>query len=174
MTITEGLQEIKTLIKRIDKKRTFIEGYILRNNQIRDPHESSGGSQKLIKQELQGIIDLEENIISIRRKIAAANTSTTVTIGETTKSIADWIIWRREIAHPRKRFLEKLLNKILSARKECASAGLRMTELADSAAVSDIIVNVNEKSIADEIEAIENILSTLDGQLSLKNATIAI
>jgi len=37
---------------------------------------------------------------------------------------------------------------------------------------SDIIVNVSEKKLAEEAETMENILGVLDGQLSLKNATV--
>ena len=37
-----------------------------------------------------------------------------------------------------------------------------------------LIVNVNERELAEKIENLENILGTLDGQLSRKNATIMI
>jgi len=47
---------------------------------------------------------------------------------------------------------------------------------ADSASTNDkdIIVNVSEKGLADEAEALETTLATLDGQLSLKNATVTV
>lgn len=173
MTITEGLQEIKTLTKRVQKKREFIDRYLYRSNSLRDPHESSGGSIKLIAQELQAIEDLESNIVTIRQKITDANKSTVVTIGDVTKSIAEWLIWRREIANSRKRFLESLYDKLNRTREECNRRGLTIVASKDenAAGINDVVVNINEKSIVDEIEQIEEILSTLDGKLSLKNAT---
>ena len=39
---------------------------------------------------------------------------------------------------------------------------------------TDIIVNVNEQELAKQIEVLEEMLGVLDGQLSLKNATMTI
>jgi len=174
MTITEGLQEIKTLLKRIEKKRAFVKGYLWRQNQIRDPHDKIGGSHILIKQERQAIKDLEDNIIDIKRKIDTANATTVVTICDETRSIAEWLIWRRELAKNRKHFLESMLSTIQSARSQAAQKGLGVSDAGSKAGDFDVIVNINEKALADDIENLETITSTLDGQLSQKNATVNI
>jgi len=174
MTITEGLQEIKTLMKRIEKKREFVKGYLWRMNQIRDPHEAHGGSQEVVRKERQAIKDLEDNIVDLRRRIAEANAKTQVTVSGITKTIADWIIWRREIASPRKRFLEAMYSRIQSAREQATQKGIQIVNSELQAGGGDLIINVNEKDLAFEIEKTEDILSTLDGQLSMKNATISI
>jgi hypothetical protein len=38
----------------------------------------------------------------------------------------------------------------------------------------DIVVNVSELELANDIENMENVLGYLDGQLSLRNATVLI
>ena len=174
MTITEGLQEIKTLLKRIEKKRTFVKGYLWRQNQIRDPHDKIGGSHVLVKQERQSIKGLEDNIIDIKRKIDIANTVTSVTICGETRSIAEWLIWRREIAKNRKSFLESMLSTIQAARSAAAQKNIRVVDFDSKAGDVDVIVNIDEKALADDIENLETITSTLDGQLSQKNATVNI
>jgi len=173
-TITEGLQEIKTLLKRIEKKRSFIRGYLWRQNQIRDPHDKDGGSHILIKKERQAIQDLENNIINIKRQIDTANAITEITICGETKTIAEWLIWRRELATNRKRFLESIQSTVQSARTQAAQKGIQVVDTASKAGDVDVIVNIDERLLAEEIEQMEEILSKLDGQLSLKNATVKI
>ena len=173
-TITEGLQEIKTLTKRIVKKRDFIKGYLWRQNHIKDPHEKDGGSNALIAKERQAIQDLEDNIIAIRCKIAIANSGNSITVCGDTRTISEWIIWRREIAQPRKNFLESMHTSVKSARAQAIQNGLQVVDSESKAAGADIIVNVDEKMLYDSIEKMTEILSELDGQLSLKNATLSI
>jgi hypothetical protein len=126
-TITEGLADLKTLRKRIDKKRESLGPYLARAEAIRDPLEKQGGSASHIKAEIQAVADLEAQYLDIRRRIAAANDATQITVSGVTKSIAQWLIWRREIAPSYQ-----------------------------------------------QLEHIEEVLGTLDGQLSLKNATTEI
>lgn len=174
MTITEALQEIKTLKKRIEKKKEFILQYLWRQNHMRDPHEASGGSQALVRQETQAINDLENNIVNLRKKIAEVNMNNVITISGETKSIADWIIWRREIAEQKKSFLNDILRRIDRTRSDARSKGIDLTDTTQGPEKFDVIININESELLKEIEKIECIISTLDGQLSLKNATVQI
>ena len=48
MTITEALAEIKTIQKRIDKKREFILHHTYRQHTLRDLLEKDGGSPKVV------------------------------------------------------------------------------------------------------------------------------
>lgn len=174
ITITEGLQEIKTLLKRIEKKREFVKGCLWRQNQIRDPYEKNGGAQLLIRGELQAIEDLEKNIIDIKRRIDIANAETSITIRGKTMNISEWLIWRRTLSKDRKYFLESLQSTVQSARSQAAQKGIPVVDSASKAGALDVIINIDEKGLADEIENMEEILSTLDGQLSLKNSTVKI
>jgi hypothetical protein len=171
ITITEALAEIPTIEKRIEKKRDFILNYLYRQSSIRDPHEKDGGSDKLIAQEKQAIADLETRLVNIRASIQQANSENTITVGKDTKTIVDWLTWRREIAPKEQKFLQDLINRINELRQQANRQGVILTDK-DAGFSSNYVVNINERDLAEEIENLENILGTLDGQLSLKNATI--
>ena len=173
-TITEALAELKTIDKRIEKKREFILSYLLRQEIFKDPLEKEGGSVSAIRRELQSIHDLEERRIGIRRAIQLANQTTMVTVGKQTRSIADWLVWRREVAPRQTQFLASIRMKIEQSRQEAVRRGAGLASNTETARPSDVIVNINEQDRAREIEAMEEALGQLDGLLSLKNATIII
>jgi hypothetical protein len=171
ITITEALAEIPTIEKRIEKKKEFILNYLYRQSSVRDPHEKDGGSNVLISREKQAIKDLEERLIKIRSNIQKANSENTITIGDQTRTIVDWLTWRREIAPKEQKFLQDLINKVNQMRQQAIKQGVSVTDK-DTGFSTDFVVNINERELAQNIEALETILGTLDGQLSLKNATI--
>ena len=89
------------------------------------------------------------------------------------RSIADWLVWRRDVASNLQRFLLELRQKIESARNAARNKGVTLTS-GEGSRPDDIIVNINEQMISKNIEHLEEILGTLDGLLSLKNATITL
>lgn len=176
-TITEGLADLKTLRKRIDKKRESLGPYLVRAESIRDPLEKQGGSAKHIEQEIQAISDLEDNYLDIRRRIAAANDKTIITVSGVSHTISDWLIWRREIAPHYRAWLTGMRSGIQQLRTKTQQRGGSMIQASaqiGDTKPDDIIVNVNEAHLDQQIEHIEEVLGTLDGQLSLKNATTEI
>lgn len=177
LMITEALAEIKTIQKRIEKKREFVSGFIARQDGIRDPLEKDGGSVEAIKRERQAVADLETRIVALRRGIQAANEATIVTINGTAHSIADWLVWRRDVAPGQKAFLLKLRQTLNGVRDNAKRQGVAVVSATASTAAErpqDFVVNISEQELADEAERLEDTLGQLDGQLSLKNATTAI
>lgn len=174
MTITEALAELKTIEKRIEKKREFVLSYLIRQDVFRDPLDRDGGSATVINKELQAVRDLDERKVAIRRAIQRANMEATVTIGRQTRTIADWLVWRREVMPKLNQFLAALRLKIESARQEAARQASPATRGDAAGKPNDIVVNINEQELAREIEGLEEVVGTLDGQLSLKNATLTI
>lgn len=181
ITITEALAEIKTIQKRITKKRETITTYLSRQEGLKDPLDKGGGSVKVIAAERQAIADLEARIVELRRGIQNANDVTDVAINGTTRTISDWLTWRREVAPGQSVFLGLLRNRLSlvreQARRQGASVISAVSQNVNVAADKkdvDIVVNISEKELADEIEALEETLGQLDGQLSLKNATTPI
>lgn len=188
LTITEALQEIKTLQARIQKKRGNLGNYISRDSRVRDPFEKEGGSEAYVKKEFQAIQDMEERVIRIRRSIQLSNhgsvssssDTSAVTIGNTSRTVADWLTWRREIAQNRKIFLTNIIANIQKWRIDLQAKGGKV--LAASVATDptlaafqpnapiEVLVNLDEKALLVELEELETILSTLDGRLSLFNA----
>ena len=175
LTITEAMAECKTLTKRIEKKRAAILPYLFRQEKVKDPFEKDGGTVEYIKRERQAIGDLEKRLVRIRAAISLANLQNEISVGAVTMSIFDWLTWRREVSEGQKKFSQQILSALQSGRKQATQQQLKLVS-AESLAQSpeDIIVNVSEPDVIAEVEAIEEILGTLDGQLSLKNATIVV
>lgn len=177
ITITEALAEIKTVGKRIEKKRQFVGQYLARQEGVRDPLEKDGGSAKAIEQERQGIRDLEDRLVALRHGIQKANDETVVTVNGQSRSISGWLTWRRDIAPGQQGFLKSLQSGLTNIRNQAKSQGAALisaTATTADAKPTDIVVNINEGEISREIEELEDTLGTLDGQLSLKNATVTI
>lgn len=178
ITITEALAEIKTIDKRINKKRGAMAQYIGRQEGVKDPLEKEGGSINYIQTERQSIADLENRIITLRRGIQRANDETQIPIEGVSRSISEWLIWRRDIAPSQKKWLVSLrdgINNLRENAKRQGNAAVSATAIAGTELQpTDFIINVDEAALNKEIEQMENILGQLDGQLSLKNATITI
>ena len=77
------------------------------------------------------------------------------------------------MAPKRQTFLRALSNSLNSIRQKAMQQGVQVVK-DDQGFTADYIVNINEKALSDEMEAIETMLGMLDGQLSLKNATVTI
>ncbi len=173
-TITEALQEIKTITKRLESKRSNILPYLARDARVKDPLEREGGSIEFVKKERQAIHDLEERIVAIRAAIQEANLKVTLTLNDTTRSLMDWLNWRREVAPGHKVFLIGMVNGIRNIRNEVQKKGQKMVSDEANAGVGDVVVQVNEKQLFEQQEAMEKLLGDLDGKLSLLNATTVV
>jgi hypothetical protein len=172
-TITEALAEIKTLNARIKKKREVVMVYLARDALLRDPHEKDGGSLEFIKRERQAIADLEENIVRIREAIQQSNLESKLSINGDERSIAGWLNWRREVSDGQKKFLASLTQKITGIRQDSMRQGYQVVDK-ESDKRGEVIIAINEQRLAEETESLEQTLGTLDGKLSLLNATTTI
>lgn len=173
--ITEALAEIKTIDKRIASKKDFVRQYLLRPDTFKDPMEKDGGSAKAVAEAMQAITDLEQRLVDLRKGIQLANQTEPLTIEGTTRTINDWLVWRREVASDKKAFLFDISRTVSQTREQVTRKNASFTTTAQTVDKPlDIVVNVNEKELAASREQIENILGQLDGQLSLKNATVMV
>jgi hypothetical protein len=137
--------------------------------------ERDGGSIAAIISARQAIRDLHERSVSIRRAIQEANATNTITVEGETRSIADWLVWRREVAPKAKELLSQINSGITQIRQEAKKRDVKMVAPgSEPTSFNDLVVNVNEADLAKEIEHVETVLGSLDGQLSLKNATLVI
>lgn len=178
LTITEALAEIKTIGKRVEKKREYIRGFLFRQEGLKDPLEKDGGSIEVIRREMQSVEDLCKRIVTLRRGIARANDTTQVTVNEMTMSISDWLTWRRDVAPFHQQFLAQLRSQLGSLRTQATRGGHQVigavASVSSDAKPTDYVVNIDEAQLAKSIEGMEEALGALDGQLSLKNATVMI
>jgi hypothetical protein len=134
---------------------------------IKDPLAKDGGAAEVVRRELQAVGDLEARIVSIRTAIQRANLETPISVEGQTRSIAEWLAWRKDVLPALKGFLGNTQNGIVSQRREFQKKN-------PGAPAEDVIVNIDEKALAEQIEKLNTIELTLDGQLSLKNATVLI
>ena len=176
LTITEALAEIKTIGKRIEKKRQSIGQYLARQDMLKDPLAGeAGGSAGFIARERQAATDLATRWIRLRTAIQQSNLTEQIAVGSVTRTVAEWLTWRREISAGEQGFLNQLRQSVANVRQQATTKGVTVRsgslEKATEALPTDVIVNIDEAALAKEIEAIEVALGGLDGQLSLKNAT---
>jgi hypothetical protein len=175
LTITEGLAELKTIQKRLEKKRQFIGQYLGRQEALKDPFEKDGGAVEVLKRERQAMADLETRHVAIRTSIQKVNQTTLIVVSDVTKTIAEWLTWRKEVAPDSQKFLGMLRQTILKTREQAQQKGLHVAGPGTQATQpTDVIIHLDEQELAQEAERLETILGTLDGQLSLKNATVLI
>lgn len=180
-TISDALAELKVIDGRIAKKREFIQQNLLRASNMVDPLANQGGSPRVIAQELQSIHDLEERKVRIRRAIQNVNVTVEITIGTTTRTIADWLAWRRDVAETstsrtasrlgKRDWLRALATLIDRQKQATINRGHNTIAAPDNQKQGDITVHVNEQELSLLIEDTEAILATLDGRLSQRNAT---
>jgi len=178
ITITEALAEIVTLNKRLVSKRQGILDYLVRDEKLKDPIKDAGGSVEYVKRERQSIADLEKRVVAIRTAIQQANLATPLTLEGRTMSIFEWLSWRREVAANAQTFLSAMSTKIVQERARInykgnrSSIGVSAIASVDTGSeAAQAVVNVDEGELRKEQDALETLLGTLDGKLSLFNAT---
>jgi hypothetical protein len=173
MTITEALADLKTIAKRRVKIEDFIKKNIARQKGLVDPFEKEeDGSRGEVKRKIQSLGDLNERVVKIRRSIRHANAETVVKVGSRSRSIDDWLTWRRDVSGHIGSFLTQTASGINSIRTSSKQQGRAVvSNAADAPELSDVVVHLDEKWLQDEIENHEVTLGDLDGKLSLVNAT---
>jgi len=164
ITLAEALAQFDLIRRRAEHKRRFIESSLLREGRYRDPLAREGGTAAVLGQEWRSLDALLERQVLLRRLIQAANEQATLTIGDVTRSVADWLVWKREVPARRKGFLDRLRRRIAAARRAALSA----------AGPREVVVHLDEKALAEEAEKLEQTLGQLAGQVALKNATVTV
>jgi hypothetical protein len=174
LTISDALAEVQTIRRRIDQKQQLIAAYLLREAKYRDPLGAEGGSAAVLAREWASVRALHERTVLLRRLIQNAYERTLITFGEQTRSLADWLAWRREVSARRAGFLRTLSTRIRGARARAALHARAFPSESGRDKPADVIVHLNEQELAREAETLEELLGNLNGQLGLKNATITI
>jgi hypothetical protein len=171
VTITEALQSIKIVTERVAKKRKEVLSRVAYDSRLQDPLAGKGGSKDYIKAELQAIAALEENVVKTRLAIQQVNFSNTLTINDVERTVAAWLIWRREVAGNREAFYTQVSNQIRTFRQTLAQPTRTSVANAELLAPANAEVNIDERAWAEGHEQIGEILGVLDGRLSAFNAT---
>lgn len=166
MTITEALGKLKTIDARIEKKKQVVMEHLVRPAALVDPLEAQGGQTKLVGAELQAIRDLLEYKLAVKKAINEANLEQELTVGEVSMSISEWLVWKRDVAPLWIDALNGMLRKISSQRDEF------VRRMASAPGQQSLIVNTDEAELARRLENVVKTFGEMDGQLSLRNATV--
>ncbi len=171
ITITEALARSNTIKKRIEKKRENIASLMIRQEQYKDPAGGAGSEDK-IAAELRSIASLEWDIVAIRTAINRKNDLTPCTVRDIEWQVAEWLVWKREVAPGRATRLREFLSTIDSARQTAAAKRVQVVGLgASPSEPHDVMILIDEADLRKEEEILVEILGELDGKLSLINAT---
>lgn len=178
MTITEALSEINLIKKRLADKRTMIQGMLIQAEHLADPYEKESGSSVVIQREMQAMSDLQTRLITLRKGISRANLETEVTIKEgdvvMTQSLHDWLIWKREVIHEHMSFLAATNGKVKAYIEQASRTPQVFKDDAGNVHLLKHKINVDYPAWQRSLSAVSAILEKLDGQLSLKNATVLV
>jgi hypothetical protein len=168
MTITEALVELGLIKKKIAHRQSFIEQYAYRLKNLVDPLADQGGSRAAVAEAFQSIHDLADRTIELRSAIAEANRVTIIAIGSVSRSIQDWLTWRRDV-YP---LLSGLLSSVQQVvRTEHRTRQLGQRIMSKEEVANDLIVNLDEKTLAEDGINVLEAFERLDGLLQVKNAT---
>lgn len=176
MKITEAMSEIKLFAKKIASQREFIIRNLKREEWRKDPFEKDSTTQEAqVRAAIQSINDLERNMVAYRFAITKANMKEKVSLEGVEMTIAEWLIWRREVLPLRKQLLGNLANQIANVGAEQQRVN-RVFPGRDAEQVQPVnfVINVSDKWLMAEIEKLDAIEQRLDGQLSMLNANIEV
>lgn len=161
ITITEALQQVKSLQKRLDKERENLRVIAVKHG------ESLTGGDSYIKPEdfskransnYQSVVDLMNRIVKIKKAIVKSNQTTMITIGGRTMSVQDAIIEKDYLGN-KEELLDSLRRDLSSARTSYKMAERKNEETRDrlvnadissnkaSATDRDFVVKATEKAI---------------------------
>lgn len=175
MTITEALAEIKLMEKKVQKKKETISANLTRHEDSKDPFEADGGTAKFILASLQSVRDLNSRLERIRTAIAAANLKTEATVAGKTKSVYSWLVWKREIAEGFKKYIADIASAAhAQIQLNAQRPQVLKNEKGEITGLSKLLMNVDYPSLVNEAMAQQEMLDSLDGKLSLINATTVI
>lgn len=171
ITITEALADIKLIEKKIESKKSFIAGNLVRVKHMPDP---LGDSRDSLTREVQSINDLQARLVKIRSAIAKANIESSITVGDRTKTIYDWLTWKREVATKEIDLYKSIYNGTKAAIDAAATRPQIYKDDQGNTHLVAIETALDYPEYVKKFESATETLEKLDGQLSLKNATIQI
>lgn len=170
-TITEALAEIKLITKKMEQKASFIRQNLVRAAHVPDP---LGDSKGKLESEAQSYIDLGTRIINIRHAISKANLECEITVGDTTQTIADWLIWKREIAQNKFKLFDHIQSALKTSIDQASKSPQAYLDAEGKHKFVELVTNLSYPEYAEKSQKVQDQLAKLDGLLSLKNATITI
>lgn len=140
-----------------------------------DKFSKDGGAEKVLTSELQSIENLNLNLIKIRSAIMKANLENNIVIDGASLPIYSWLVWRKEVFNVLQRTYEDIWEKT----KQEVDKSMRTPQVVKDnegkvIELARVIPNMNHVECQKIFQKISETNDSLDGKLSLANATIVI
>lgn len=164
--ITKALSRVGTIQARLNARTQNVLAYACRSEKHTDPIKEEGGSPAYVRKNLDALRDLENNLVTIRSAVQRANFDNRLTVCGQTRTVQQWLNWRQEVLPHRKAFLETLLTRVESERRQLGLRGQKEAE--------DLHVNFPEEKMREELTTLIDIENTLDEELSVYDATVMV
>lgn len=174
LTITEALSEINLLKKKIEKKKETVLTNLIKAKHIKDQLESQGGAKAFVKAEIQSTQDLNSRLLRLKGAIAKANIETLITVNSRTDSIHNWLNWKRDIAQGDIKFNGQVYQSVKSHFDHLQKSPQVFKDEEGKTQLVEYESNVDYGDFLKTQEGLQDTFDKLDGQLSLKNATIVV
>jgi predicted dithiol-disulfide oxidoreductase (DUF899 family) len=174
MTITEALSEIKLIKAKTDKLRQLVKANLYRFEEQPDIFEKEGGSKRFAEATTQAVKDHEDRLTKIRAAITKANLENTITLGSDTKSIFEWITWKREVSQARFTFINGIQQELKNVEDKFRREPPAYRDKEQVLVFYKVQYNLDYSTFVTKAQEVADQLQKLDGQLSLKNATLVI
>lgn len=174
ITITEALAEVKLIDKKVAKKKEIVLSNVVRARHAKDPFERDGGSEQYLTREIQAITDLERRKVKLREAISTANLNNSLTIGERTDTIHNWIVWKREIAKSSGEFAKQIHVGIKSHMTSSSSKPQVYQDDEGKQKIVEWVYGLDYPIYIAKDQQHQSYLDELDGKLSLLNARIEV
>ncbi len=174
MTVTEALSEVNLIKKKIEANDNLILGNLLRPTHAKDIYEKDGGSEKFNATVFQSTRDLNTKLIKIRSAISTANLTHSIAIGKEIKTIHDWLIWKREVFQKYHQVVNQAQARAKTQLESYTNSPKVYKDEEDRQQLVQWVSNVDISALQKEAQELSDMYNKLDGQLSLKNATITV
>lgn len=174
LTITEALSEVNLITKKLAGKQDGIFPALVVPAHVPDPYKDN---LKYVEAEMQSVADLQVRLLKIRSGIQRANLETSITINDMTLPITSWLAWRKEVYPTATNLLQNIRRKVVEHQAANQSRPALMQKQEDGALKTEMVTfkyGVSLPEITKKLETLVDTHEKLDGQLSLKNATVTI
>lgn len=174
ITITEALAEINLIKKKIEDGETGVRSILVRASHVPDFYQEHGGAPLMIQRTQQSLKDLRKRLLDIRSGISKANIENKISIDGDERSIFDWLTWKREVYPSLEKSLKEQIQTLKKSAEEETNRPQVWKDEEGKTKLVSYVRNADLRTMEDEYSKIVEIFGRLDGQLSLKNATITI
>lgn len=95
--LIEGLKRLRVILKRIDGNTVEITRYASKLSTEKGPFESEETQKDEVKGRIQSNLDLVKEYLALKGRVDRTNRATMITAGGTSRSLADWLLLKRQL-----------------------------------------------------------------------------